>query len=178
MKKYSVFTLGYGWHYYLTHPWKFFTEISRNFRAGWQRATRGWCASDTWDWDNWFISVVPDMLRHLADYGHGYPGQDPFDEPEKWHEWLYNMAQLIETASEEWQNAHNEYYEEYINEIMEHTSITEEIDAEGNWHHIWHKQPEIGVKYSARAKELAEQGEKNIQYVFENLGKYFHFIWD
>lgn len=96
------------------------------------------------------------MLRHMADYGSAYPGYEPFDTPEKWHDWLHNIADMIETSTEEWQDEHNEYYEKYLEKF------------DNNYRDL----------YMQRAEELAEQGEKNIRFAFENLGKYFYDLWD
>ena len=92
----------------------------------------------------------------MADYGCAYPGYEPFDTPEKWHDWLHNIADMIETSTEEWQDEHNEYCEEYTDS--------------------WDK--ELGEKYFARAEELRAQGDRNIRYALENLGKYFYDLWD
>ena len=120
------------------------------------RARYGWTYSDVWNWDIWFAYTVPPMLRHMADYGSAYPGYEPFDTPEKWHDWLHNIADMIETSTEDWQDEHNEYYEEYTN----------------SW------DEELRIKYMQRAEELAKQGDRNIRYAFENLGKYFYNLWD
>lgn len=120
------------------------------------RAKYGWCYSDVWNWDMWFAHTVPPMLRHMADHGSAYPGYEPFDTPEKWHDWLHNIADMIETSTEEWQDEHNEYYEEYTNS--------------------WDK--ELRIKYMQRADELAKQGNRNIRYAFGQIAEHFYNLWD
>lgn len=120
------------------------------------RAKYGWTYSDVWNWDVWFADTVPPMLRHMADHGCAYPGHEPFDTPEKWHDWLHNIADMIETSTEKWQNEHNEYYEKYLEKF------------DDNYRDL----------YMQRAEELAKQGDRNIRYALENLGKFFHNIWD
>ena len=108
MNKYSVWYMPYNKKYLITHPWQWVRCTYRNIRDAYRRSVYGWTYGDVWDWDNWFTHVVPDMLRHMANKGSAYPGCEPFDTPEKWHDWLQHMAYLIETADEEWQDEHNE----------------------------------------------------------------------
>lgn len=62
-----------------------------------------------WDFDIWFCSEAPKRLRYLAQKGDAYPGVPPFDTLEKWHSWLEEMAHLLETYTQEYQEAHNSY---------------------------------------------------------------------
>lgn len=163
MNKYSVWYMPYNKKYLITHPWQWFRCAWRNIRDAWRRSVYGWTYSDVWDWDTWFMRVVPDMLRHMANHGSAYPGHAPFETPEKWHDWLNEMAHLIETADEAWQDEHNEYYEEYMKHIM------------GNLN----KEPsEIYKNYMNRSKELAKEGEDNIRRALTFIGEHFHNIWD
>lgn len=159
MNKYSVWYMPYNKKYLITHPWQWFKCAWRNIRDAWRRSVYGWTYGDVWDWDTWFTRVVPDMLRHIANHGSAYPGHEPFDTPEKWHDWLQHMAFLIETADEEWQDEHNEFYKDYMDHIMENDK-------------------ERFNKYIARANELYEQGERNIAQALVEIGQHFYSIWD
>lgn len=152
----NVWTFPYRTRYYLTHPWKWFAQIGRNIRATYMRTKYGWTYSDVWDWDYWFMNVVPEMFRYLAEHGCAYPGYEPFETPEKWREWLLETADLIETGKEDWQDEHNKYCEEYTN--------------------TWDK--ELGKKYFARAEELRIQGERNIRIALGRIAEHFYNIWD
>lgn len=178
MRKNSVFERSYGKRYYLTHPWKIFTELWRDHKAAHKRIKYGWCSWDVWDWDNWFMSIVPDQFRYLADHGCAYPGREPFETPEKWHEWLYHMADLIESGLEEKQDEQNEYYEEYMKELMNEPWVVEKKDENGNIHHIPTERTELSNKYFARAKELSDQGERNIREALTQIAEHFFSIWD
>lgn len=149
----------YNKRYLITHPWQWFRCAWRNIRDAWRRSVYGWTYGDVWDWDTWFTRVVPDMLRHMANKGSAYPGHEPFETPEKWHDWLQHMAHLIETADEAWQDEHNEFYRDYMD-------------------HIWENDKERFNKYMNRSQELAKEGEDNICRAFENLGQFFYDIWD
>lgn len=175
--KNSVFYLSYGKRYYLTHPWKWIKEVGYNIRAAWKRATCGWCAADVWDWDNWFMLTVPDMFRHMADHGSAYPGHEPFTTPEKWHDWLHEMADLIETGREDWQDEHNEYYDEYMKHLMDNWEPPTK-DENGFLVHKSREFTELDKKYFTRANELREQGEKNIRFVLSQIAEHFYDLWD
>lgn len=159
MNKYSVWYMPYNKRYLITHPWQWVRCAYKNIRDAWRRSVYGWTYGDVWDWDTWFMRVVPDMLRHMADKGSAYPGSEPFDTPEKWHDWLQHMAYLIETADEEWQDEHNEFYRDYMD-------------------HIWENDKERFNKYMARATELREIGNENIKLAFKEMGEHFHCLWD
>jgi len=175
--KNSVFYFSCCKRYYLTHPWKWIKEACQNLKAAWMRATKGWCYSDIWNWDCWFMDTVPDMFRYLAQHGMAYPGREPFDTPEKWHDWLNEMANLIETGKEDWQDEHNEYYQEYMAHLMDKWEPFVKSE-DGLWHHKPSPTTELDTKYFNRSKELAEEGDKNIKSALSQIAEHFYQIWD
>lgn len=72
-------------------------------RAGWllHRAKYGWSAYDTWSADTYIARVVSQMLVHLADHTHSYPGQGEWDTPEKWDAHLRDLAVRIGTWNDD-----------------------------------------------------------------------------
>ena len=175
IKTHTVWDLPYGKRYYITHPWKLVKNIGQNIRAAYMRARYGWTYGDVWDWDMWFLNVVPPMFRYLAEHGHAYPGYEPFETPEKWREWLNEMADLLDTAKEGWQDEHNEYYKAYINESWK---PVRKMDENGYIHTTIPEPSELSKKYHTRAKELYEQGEKNLRFVLSQIAEHFYSIWD
>lgn len=173
----SVFAFPYRKRYYLTHPLKWFKQLGHNIRAAWMRCTRGWCYYDVWDWDNWFMHTVPPMFRHLAEYGCGYPGFEPFETPEKWHDWLIKMADQIENCTEDAQEKNNEYYEEYIEHIMDNWEPPKK-DENGFYTYPHHERTELDEKYFAREKELGEKAEEDIKDALNQIGENFYRLWD
>ena len=173
----NIWHWGYSPKYYLTHPWKWFGQLGRNIRAAHMRCTRGWCYSDVWDWDSWFMHTVPEMFRHLADNGSGYPGRAPFETPEKWRDWLHKMADQIESCTEEAQEKNNEYYEQYMKDIIENWEPWKE-DEHGNILLPKRKNPENDKKYFARSDELGKKAQEDIADALTQIGKYFYFLWD
>ena len=148
MKEYSCWNWCHSKRYYLTHPWQWFKDLKRNIKNTYMRARYGFCWIDVWNWDHWFLHTTPNMLRRMAEKGCAYPGHPPFETPEKWHDWLNEMADLLETGTDEWQDAHNEHYKKF------------------------------NEQYLDRANELEKQGEANVQRVMNALGEHFFDLWD
>ena len=120
--EWSVFSLSCGKRYYLTHPLKLLRECKNNLKAAWQRATKGYCAMDWANFNNWFTFVVPRMLRSMADEGMAYTfveGEEPEKAtPERWHEWLHEMADKIAYAGED-TDKENEYAEKFYESALD-----------------------------------------------------------
>lgn len=176
----NVWYFAYSKRYYLTHPWKWIKEVGYNIRAAWQRATRGWTYVDVWNMDTWFLHTIPPMLRYLAEYGCGYPGRPPFDGEQgaqRWKDWLLETADLLDSGREDWQEKHNQYYDEYIKHLMEEWEPPTK-DEHGFLVHKSRELSEHDKKYFARAKELSEQGEKNIRIALGRMAEWFYSLWD
>ena len=161
----NVFKWAWRPRYYLTKPWKWVKELFRNIRAAWMRAIKGYCYMDVWDWDSWFCSVIPPMLRDMANKGMAYPGSEPFDTPEKWHNWLYEMAHKIERLRyDDWMEDKNEYSKEY------HESF------ENDWHS--ERQEEIRKKYYERCVEIHKTRQQVLEEFGSSFFKFFDCLWD
>lgn len=174
---YSVLRLPCSKRYYLTHPWKWIIDVKDNIRDAYRRAKYGWTWLDCWNFDYWFLAIAPDMLRHLAAKGCAYPGTEPFETPEKWHAWLEEMAHLLETGREDWQDEHNEYYKEYMDHIMDDWEPPTK-DENGFYHYKPKEQTELQKKYFARAAELAAEGKANVEKALQEISKNYFYIWD
>jgi len=162
-KGYSVWYWPYTKHYYLTHPWKWFSQLGKNLRDVYRRAKYGWTYADVWDMDYWIMNTFPPMLRHMADHGSAYPGRGRFDTPEKWHTWLHAMADLIESGLEDRQNECNEYYKEYIEHLFDPDKL---------------RVIEMDRDYYRRAAEIGEDATDNVALAMTELGKEFYNLWD
>lgn len=79
----------------------------RQFKWAYQRATRGFADSDTWDMDSWLLDLLHDSLNYLAENTISYPADKEFDTFEKWANYLKDIAQKLYQAQEE-----NHYYAE------------------------------------------------------------------
>lgn len=72
--KLNVWNWGASGRYYITHPWIWFKELWYNITDAYNRMTKGYCAADWMNFDNWFKQVASDMFRDMAMHSHGYPG--------------------------------------------------------------------------------------------------------
>lgn len=180
MNKLNVFSYAYRKRYYLTHPLRFIKETGYNLRAAWMRITKGYCYVDCWDLENWLFTVLPPMLRHIADHGSGYPGNDEFDTPEKWSKWLHDTADTLERLSDEdWWDNHNEYSEEFYR-LSEENRHCEE-DGNGGLRVTWSDSAdynEIRDKWMARSMELKEERQKAIEDVMMDIARHAEMLWD
>lgn len=177
----NVFRWDWRPRYYLTKPWKWIKELFSNICAAWMRAIKGYCYTDVWNWDDWFCSIVPSMLRAMADKGMAYPGGKPFDTPEKWHDWLYKMARIIERLQyDNWLEDQNEYSKDYEKTFED--DAYEEEHPDGPFLTTTYgsslSKEEIRKKYYERCAEI----HKTRQQVLEDFGKsffkFFDCLWD
>lgn len=168
----NVFKWVWRPRYYLTKPWKWIKELFSNIRAAWMRATKGYCYMDVWNWDSWFCSVVPSMLRTMADKGMAYPSGEPFDTPEKWHAWLYEMAYRIERLQyDDWMEDLNEYSEDYEKSFDEHPNLTISNSSTLS-------KEELRQKYYERCKEISKMRPQALENFGKEFFKYFDSLWD
>lgn len=177
MEKNSCWYFPYCKRYYLTHPWIWVRDLWRNFRDVRMRVQYGFTYGDIWDWDMWFLRTAPQMFRYIAEHGSAYPGHEPFETPERWHDWLNEMAGLLESGREEWQEKHNEYHEEYMARLMDKWKKPTE-DNNGLLHARTPEKTELDNKYWNRANELAQQGEDNVRRALTCISEHFYDIWD
>jgi len=152
----------FGWRYYLTHPHKWIKEIIINIKNGWQRATRGYCDSDWFNMDHWMTTVWPKMFRAMAKEGMAYPGAEPFETEEKWHDWLLHVANELEKCTEEYCDSQNEYYDAFLNQSFKDDKRDKIIDK----------------NYMKRAEELQTEAQKRIIKIMSEIGENFYSLWD
>ena len=167
----------WGTRYKLTHPWVVVADKWRDLKAGWQRATKGYAPRDVWNMCDYFLEVFPAMLRDLAENCHAYPGVAPFDSPEKWENWLREMADKLEWCREDVWEKDNEYEEEYMKQFDDNLWQNWKRDEHGNLVYS-HTQSEIDKLYFAREKELSDKAHQQLQDVLSQVSRYFFYLWD
>lgn len=178
MSRLTVWTWPYSKRYYLTHPWKWFKELWSNIKAAYMRARYGWCYTDAWECGYWLLEILPQLLRHIANHGCGYPGKGEFDTYEKWQNWLLKTASQLEALQEDNWYAQNEY-EEQFNLINEHARNERKTE---NGVSISYKytpeEEEINRKYFSRTRELCEEREKQLGEIGMRIFKQIPKLWD
>lgn len=179
----SVFHLLHKPRYYLTHPIQLIKETARNIRDAWRRATCGWTYSDVWNFDYWFLEIIPDMLDYLAEHGCGYPGDDEFDTPEKWSEWIHAQAAAIRSCQEEEQEKRNEYAQEF-HAALDQSKLTSrpDPDKDNYWIIEIENEPEnmdeIREQYFNRAKEISDESQETLAKAMSELARRMPSLWD
>ena len=179
----NVFHLFYRPRYYLCHPLRFLSEVSSNIRAAWHRATRGWANTDVWNFNAWFLEVVPDMLDHLAENGYGYPGNEEFPTYESWQKWLREEAAAIRSCAEEEQENRNPYREEYEAALEQCRLVSRPDPQHPNLHTLtFENEPnnmdEISKKYYEQAAIIAAESEQTLIKAMTELAKKMPTLWD
>lgn len=165
----TVWTWPCAKRYYLLRPWKWFKELWWNIQNAHDRAHKGYCCVDWYNFDTWFKEVASTMLRDMAMHSHGYPGYKPFETPEKWASWLHRMAdQLRECIDEE---ESNEYYKPYIDKLMESTKgiLTGDETPEVK---------ELRENYLKRSLELQAEHKKLFKETMDELIEHWDCLWD
>lgn len=169
------------WHfplrksYYLLHPIKLIKQMICNLHNAKMRLKFGFCDYDVWSMDAWFLKVVPPMLRKLADEGMAYPGVEPFETPEKWHSWLYSVADRLESCKEDKQNERNPYYKEYmdlIEEEIEKGNFLKQDDT------LTLQRNKVCNKYFNKMREIEQESHLVLKECFAELAEHFWELWD
>lgn len=99
--------------YIITHPLQSFEDLYLIFKYSMQRIRRGWCDSDTFDMDMWFLNVFPEMLKYFRNNLHGYPAYIHGKEmtQDKWNAIIDEMITCFEKAG---YTKHGRYTDEAV----------------------------------------------------------------
>lgn len=143
--------------YYLTHPWKWVSDVYWGIRNLWHRARYGYAYVDAWNMNTAWCHMGANMLIHLANKGGAYPGNEEFDTPEKWKAHLQDMAMRLEKCANINWDDENEYWDEYAEDF---------------------NNEELRQKWRERDMELKDARDSLIKETFEILGKNFDLYWD
>ena len=176
----NVFNWAWRPRYYLTHPWKWIKELFSNIHAAYRRARYGWCYMDVWELGYWLLEILPPMLRHMAEHGCGYPGNDEFPTYESWQNWLKKMANDIESVQESNVEKQNEYEEDF-HKSFNMRPREKENEADKFITITWNESPdhkEISKKYFERMKELTQWREVRMVEIFTELARKIPTLWD
>ena len=175
----NVFNWAWKPTYYLTHPWKWISELIGNIRAAYRRVRYGWCYMDVWNLGYWLLEILPPMLRHMAEHGCGYPGDEEFPTYESWQTWLHKMADDIESVQENNVEKQNEYEKDFHNSFnmrpLEQSEYNKFVTITFN-ESPDHK--EISKKYFNRMMELEKEREEKMIKIFSELAKKIPTLWD
>lgn len=174
-------------------------EVFRDLKCCVQRVKKGFCFRDTWNINDWFLNVIPDMLDELKTTCHGYPsrflkndGSDTDEDrdrgAERWSEILTQMAFLFREANEDTCQRKNPYEEE-------HGIVLNKFIERFGWNGKWVKKKdgtrvfihslsdipkyrELDENYYRVEKELWAYREDCQKKALSMFAKYFNDLWD
>ena len=93
-------------------PLKWLKRRKEDFICIYQRLRYGYCYRDAWSINEWFVTIIPNMIHDLRINTHGYPGYFTGTEEEnvqKWDRILERMEFLFREAKEETCSRKNPY---------------------------------------------------------------------
>jgi len=84
----------------ITHPLQTLEDWKLNIKYSVQRIRQGWCDSDTFSIDMWFLNVFPEMLRYFRRKTLGYPAYVDGKEMtgDEWYDILDEMISCFSKA--------------------------------------------------------------------------------
>ncbi|MBP5423945.1 MAG: hypothetical protein J6Y78_16050 [Paludibacteraceae bacterium] len=177
----SLWTFSYKKSYYLTHPWKLLRDVRINISNMIHRMRYGYAYSDVWNFFNWWTSVGAEALRYLAVHGCGYPGDDPWETPEKWEKYLEDLADKLYWCGEScnwFEHEENEYKKERNSICAKRRRTGKKQGMLTEWYEPTYDEQEIIEKYWNREKELEELDEQKRAEIFKEIGKVLPRLWD
>lgn len=180
-------------------PDLFFSDI----RCCCQRIRYGYCYKDLWSIDDWFLSVMPDMLQEYKENRNGSPGslgKNYTDEKgvlrndtchEEWDKILDQMIFLLREADEDTCSRKNPLEEEYDRIYREFEEayglFGEKLQTEtekNSAYHTMHFPSEL-PEYAETTEKYFEEDQKLEAYrdecknqALELFSKWFWALWD
>lgn len=163
-----------------------------------QRIKYGYCYRDTWAIDDWFLTVVPNMIHDLRVNAHGYPGMFTGTDEEnekKWNQILSEIEHSFREANEETCKRKNKYEEEYekaseefqkkYGELGERLKTKEEKEREkrGGFHRAYTmndvpEYQEILKKWRNEETALWQYRRDCFEKGMKLFHDYFWHLWD
>ena len=106
------------------NPKEKYKRWKRNIKFFYQRIKYGYCDSDVWNIDYWFLNVMPGMLQQLKETTHSYPcfpnivygngmSEDINKGMKQWDDILSEMIFLLNEANEDKCTKENKYQKKY-----------------------------------------------------------------
>lgn len=154
----------YSWTdpYWRRHPFKC---IHKRWQAKRQRIRRGWCEVDELNFCDWFLTVVPDMLRELA-------GAELEHNAGLTNSIVEKLADDLTLC--EWHNfvKQNEFA------AKARKAYARAQFQNGKVQYASEEDKEICDRYDAREQELEKERQELIEDCFARLAKYFDYLWE
>lgn len=115
-----------------------------------QRFKRGYSDVDVWEFESWFLEIIPKMLTQLKEELHGHPVDMEFED---WEKYLEKMIDHFNVAST---------IDDFDDIEINYTSMTEE------------DRSAMAKKYLEKNKRCQEELHKGLKMLDER----FFDLWD
>ena len=133
--------------------------LLRKLLVATERVERGWAAEDSWSMDVHLARVTGEMLCHLADNTHVWPGEEHYESFEAWSELLRRHGTALVAYAEGRFNGPEQ--EAWLNH--RHSASPDPARSE-----------ELFQEMRAAEQKRYEAAQAAFLFVAENLG----FLWD
>lgn len=185
------------------NPVEKLSRWGRNLRYMYQRVRYGYCDRDIWMMDDWFLSVIPNMLDELNRTRHGFPSalldeQNMNQDKEanergdkEWDRILSEMAHCFREANDRTCTRENPYEEEWAKAFWtlsdsygtlgEKLRTEEEIKEKKRIAHFPSLRPanrDLWNKYLEEAKKIQEYQRACMDQGMELFRKWVRDLWD
>lgn len=121
-----------------------------------QRAKRGWADCDTWNMDQWFLEVIPDMLRYFKDNHMGCP--------------IFDLKLSDEENNAQW--------EQIISRMIWLSNEMNELKCSQQNEYIFDFSEEGKTNFIKRQQEIDDYMDGCKKEFFELFSKYFYNLWN
>ena len=177
--------------------WQLIKQIGYDIKWSHQRIWKGYCDYDLFSIDQWFMKIMPEMLRELKDTRHGSPVSINYhshlvfqDEKERnqdvhsqWDRILDRMIFLLGEMDEYSCTQQNSYKREYLAVVEElREGPIENSDGSSTFRfpdlQDYPEYCELGDNYHSEEKRLAQYRMDCKQEFFELFSTYFYDLWD
>lgn len=149
-------------------------NIINNIKHMHQRIKKGYSFRDVYSMDEWFLTVIPNMIKDLNETKFGYPMSVTNEE---WEEILNRIIFCFRECDEKTCSIKNEYKENYHKAFF--GEFSKEKTLNGLLKINFPEVPkELEDKYMNRCNEIEKYRENMKNEGFDLLKKYFWNLWD
>lgn len=170
-------------------------QFIKDIKCCYQRITLGYCDRDLWNIDDWFLSLIPEMLIKFNKTRHSFPVLGTEDDDKRWSLILRKIAHLLRESNEDTCSLKNPYEKEYDKALEEFSKTygvlgrklltKEEREKEKKEHvkisHTLNDVPkyrEIVENYFEYEKKIAKYRSDCKTKAIKLFNKYFWDLWD
>ena len=162
-----------SWRYINSWPHNF-KQIFRNIKYCWQRATKGYCDADLWNFDSFLATVISEGLKDFNKKRHGHPGTTTDEE---WSKVLEEMSLLFHNCLEENDAYKNPYEDEYDRAVNDSFANATDHSLDSFYFEL-NIPNELREAYYIEDSKIFDQRKADKDAGFDLLKFWFFNLWD